>query len=265
RAVREADGRVLLMIHGSSATDRQWTRGGHDHGAALARDLGYVPIYLRYNSGRHVSENGADLTEKFERVVSELPEPIDLTILAHSMGGLVARSARHYGTAAGHRWIESLDNLVFVGTPHHGAPLERYGNYVDYLLELTPYSAPFSRLGKLRSAGITDLLYGNLLDADWEGRGRFERSGDRRHPVPLPDGVNCYAIAGTKRETTDDLGERFHWDGMVPVDSGLGHHDDPAFDLGIPAARQRVAPDNNHLGLLGSLEVYQPLKTWLGP
>jgi hypothetical protein len=33
-------------------------RGGHDHGEALARALGYVPIYARYNSGRHISADG---------------------------------------------------------------------------------------------------------------------------------------------------------------------------------------------------------------
>ena len=77
------------------------------------------------------------------------------------------------------RWPARLDDLVFLGTPHHGAPLERAGNWVDLLLGATPYAAPFARLGKLRSAGITDLRHGNLLDEDWVGRDRF---APRRSP-----------------------------------------------------------------------------------
>ena len=86
-----------------------------------------------------------------------------------------------------------MNDLVFLGTPHHGAPLERAGHWVDLLLGATPYAAPFARLGKVRSAGITDLRHGNLLDEDWVGRDRFARGADRRQPVPLPDGVRCYA------------------------------------------------------------------------
>jgi pimeloyl-ACP methyl ester carboxylesterase len=90
-----------------------------------------------------------------------------LVLLGHSMGGLLARSALHYGAQAGYRWPSQLGDLVFLGTPHHGAPLERAGHWVDIVLGATPYAAPFARLGKVRSAGITDLRHGNLLDEDW--------------------------------------------------------------------------------------------------
>src|SRR5262249_23389797 len=46
-----ASGKLLLLVHGSCHNDRKWLRLGHDHGAALARDLGYTPVYLLYNSG----------------------------------------------------------------------------------------------------------------------------------------------------------------------------------------------------------------------
>src|SRR4029453_1583503 len=79
-----------------------------------------------------------------------------------SMGGLVARSASYHGRLARHDWLRSLRRLIFLGTPHHGAPLERGGHRLDYVMELSPYVAPFTRLGKARSAGITDLRYGNI-------------------------------------------------------------------------------------------------------
>ena len=92
------------------------------------------------------------------------PVPLtELVIIGHSMGGLVARSACHYGALARHEWMRHLDKLVFVGTPHHGAPLERGGNWVDLLLGASRYSAPLARLGKIRSAGITDLRFGNVV------------------------------------------------------------------------------------------------------
>jgi hypothetical protein len=53
----------------------------------------------------------------------------------------------------------------------------RLGNRVIGALDLSPYTNALARLGKIRSAGITDLRYGNLLDDDWYGRDRFEHSG----------------------------------------------------------------------------------------
>ena len=94
-------------------------------------------------------------------------------------------------------WRKKLDKLVFLGAPHHGAPLERIGNWVDVILGKTPYAAAFGRLGKVRSSGVTDLRYGSLMDEDWQGRDRFAREPDARRPVPLPKGVACYAIAAT--------------------------------------------------------------------
>jgi hypothetical protein len=105
------------------------------------------------------------------------------------MGGLVSRSAYYYGMAAGQAWPQQLRKLVFLGTPHHGALLERGGNWTNLCLGLSPYTAPFARLGKLRRAGITDLRYGNVLDEDRHGFDRFEHAADRRHPVPLPKQV----------------------------------------------------------------------------
>ncbi|MGZ5268786.1 MAG: PGAP1-like alpha/beta domain-containing protein, partial [Caldimonas sp.] len=179
----DAGGRLLVLAHGLCMSDVQWLREGHDHGAALARDLDFTPVYLQYNSGLHVSINGRAFARQLEQLIEQWPRKLErLVILGHSMGGLLARSALHYGAQEGHRWPARLDDLVFLGTPHHGAPLERAGHWVDLVLEATPYAAPFARLGKVRSAGITDLRHGNLVDDDWIGRDRFARSADDREP-----------------------------------------------------------------------------------
>src|SRR5579872_6530536 len=152
---REAGSRVLVLAHGLCRNDLQWRRNGHDHGAALALDLGWTAVYLHANTGLHVSTNGRAFAAQLETLVAQWPRPVEeLAIVGHSMGGLVARSALHYAAEAGLAWPSRLRRIVLLGTPHHGAALERGGHGVDLLLAAAPYAAPFARLGKVRSAGI---------------------------------------------------------------------------------------------------------------
>ena len=258
-------GRVLVLVHGLCMSDLQWARRGHDHGALLASDFGYTPVYLHYNTGLHISINGRAFANLLERLVDEWPVPLErFVLLGHSMGGLLARSALHYGAEAGHRWPSRLDDLVFLATPHQGAPLERAGHWVDILLESTPYAAPLARLGKLRSAGITDLRHGCLVDEDWVGRDRFAPGPSPRHPLPLPDTTRCYAIAASLGRDDGDLKDRLLGDGLVPLSSALGRHVDPDRSLRIAEARRSIAWGLNHLDVLDNAGVYARLAEWLG-
>ena len=263
-AIPHARGKLVVLLHGLCMSDRQWKRKAHDHGAALERDLGYTAVYLHYNSGLHVSINGRAFAEHLASLVEHWPVPLtELVLVGHSMGGLVARSACHYGALAGDGWVRRLDKLVFIGTPHHGAPLERGGNWVDVLLGSSAYTAPLARLGKIRSAGITDLRFGNLVDEDWNRRDRFEPGDDRREAVPLPEGVACYAMAATTGKAAGDLSDRLVGDGIVPLASALGRHANPRLALTFPPSRQWVAYGTGHLDLLSRPEVYARLKGWL--
>jgi len=265
-ALPKVSGKVLVLVHGLCMSDQQWLRAGHDHGSELARDLGYTPVYLRYNSGLHISANGREFAAMLESLIASWPVPVDdLVILTHSMGGLVARSAHHYAKIAGHHWPEQLRSLVFLGTPHHGAPLERGGHWVDTILGVSPYTAPFTRLGKIRSAGITDLRFGDLRDEDWQGHEQHKRAKAARHALPLPAATICYAAAATTGEKQGDLNDRILGDGLVPVPSALGQHANPALDLAISADRQWVGYGMNHMDLLSSVDVYARIKQWLSP
>jgi hypothetical protein len=177
------DGQVLLvMVHGSSASDMQWRWEGHDHGVALAMELGFTPLYAHYNSGLHVSDNGAQLAAMLEQEAGPFREVI---VLAHSMGGLVSRSALQAGAVAGHSWRTKVRVLVTLGSPHEGAPLERSGNVFESLLGVTPWTSPLQALARVRSAGITDAPRQHR-------RGRLARPGPLRartrpphtHPAP---------------------------------------------------------------------------------
>ena len=263
-AMPHATGRLLILVHGLCRSDLQWNRRGHDHGAALARDTGYTVVYLHYNSGRHISTNGREFSALIESLVAQWPVPLErLSLLGHSLGGLVIRSACHYAKAADHRWLSKLSKIIFLGTPHHGAPLERGGNWVHGVLGKSPYVAPFARLARIRSAGITDLRYGNLLDEDWIGRDRFHHTDDLRRPVPLPQAVDCYTVAATTGKRLGDLKDRLLGDGLVPLESALGRHPDPSLNLEFPKSRQWIGYEMNHLDLLSQPEVYEKIRRWL--
>ena len=262
-AIQQGNGRVVVMVHGLCMNDQQLNRQGHDHGEALARDLGLTPVYVRYNSGLHVSENGRELAELMETIVDLSAQPTELTIIGYSMGGLVARSACYYGEILGYGWPAHLRKLLIIGAPNHGAHLERGGNWIDVIMGLSAYSAPFSRLGKIRSSGFTDLRYGNVVDEDWAGYERFELAGDQRICVPLPTGVSCYAIAASMSRNSNKLGDDLIGDGLVTVNSALGRHNNPAMDLQFPEGHKWVGRNMRHLDLLNHPQVYETIKIFL--
>ncbi len=288
-------GKVMLLVHGLCMNALQWQRHpappaagttGQGHAQALASALGYTPVYLRYNTGLHISQNGRELAGQLTQLAAHWPVPLEeIAVLAHSMGGLVTRSAVHYAAQQRLHWLPHLKHMVFLGTPHHGAPLERAGNWVDVLLGSTPFSKPFARLTALRSAGITDLRYGNLMDADWQAQvgsqahgqaqdqtqdqaqrqAQPRRSRDRRVPVPLPDGIACYAVAAAVAAKRSLVAERLTGDGLVPLRSALGQHDDAQRHLHFAKTSQAIFYRTGHIALLHSPAVTAQLLAWLTP
>lgn len=255
----EPTGKILVLVHGLCMSGQQWLRNGHDHGAALARDLGYTPVYLTYNSGRHISVNGREFAQQMESLLADWPvPPQELVILGHSMGGLVTRSAVHYAAQSSLAWPQQLSKIIFLGTPHHGAPLERAGSVIDMLLGATPYSAPLARIGMVRSAGIQDLRHGNLVDEHW---GRKRPSASQQ--IHLPPDVACYAIAAVQGDSAARIKNRVLGDGLVLVDSALGRHSRASHSLCIPEKQTRVITGMNHFDLLSRDEVYECLREWL--
>jgi pimeloyl-ACP methyl ester carboxylesterase len=270
-------GRILVMIHGLCMTEHGWGRlNGQtvpDLGETLAAELGLTPIYVRYNSGQAVTVNGLELAERLEALLAAWPVPVtELTLLGHSMGGLVARSAVDQGQWLGHDWTRLLDNLVFLGTPHFGAPLERAGALLDTLLHTTPYTRPFTLLSRSRSRGIQDLRHGNLgpVNQDHDASSGHSLSSAGRRPCPLPSGVSVLAIAGTRanHERLQRAGSRarnLEGDGLVPVTSALGIHADVEHDLGLPDSCRVVLPATNHMELLASPDTIREVSAWLSP
>lgn len=255
-AIPNATGKILLLVHGLCMNDRQWAMARadgsvHDHGESLQADSDYTAIYLHYNTGLNISSNGAQMAELLQELMMAWPVEVEnITILAHSMGGLVTRSAYHHASNAGHSWTKLTKKIMFLGTPHQGAPLERGGHWFDIILGSMPYAAPFAKIAKVRSAGITDLRYANILD-------------DEQAMVPLPENVACFSLAGTLGQKSAVLRDKIIGDGLVPLDSALGVHHNPHRSLKFPADHQFVFKETNHMRLLSDDKVYTVLKNIL--
>ena len=260
----QARGTLIVAVHGLCMNDLQWRREGHDHAVALAGTLHGSAVHLHYNTGLSIPDNGRLFAAQMAQVLAVWPVPVQrLVLLAHSMGGLVARSALHQGAEAGQAWVQRVDDLVCLGTPHFGAPLERAGHGLDIILGHLPYAAPLARLAKVRSAGITDLRHGRVRPLPAGGRADTPEA-----PLPLPQGLRaprCWAIAGCLGETAGSLKARLAGDGLVPLDSALGRHADPARALHFAPERQWVAQGVGHMALLGDAGVQARLQAALGP
>jgi hypothetical protein len=257
---------VAVLVHGLCMNDLSWARGASpgpnsDGGAEAASSgltaklaaAGYTTLALHYNSGRSIARNGADFAQQLEALVAAWPVPLRrLVLVGHSMGGLVARSAQHQAQQQGQRWPSLLSDLACMGTPHQGAPLEQLGHAVTAVLGATPYAKPFARLARLRSAGITDLRHGRLLD-------------DRSALAPLPAGVRCLALAGTLGEADGAMRHRVLGDGLVPLPSALGQHADPARALRFEPGHTWVGAGIGHLALITHPAVHAQLLAWLAP
>ncbi len=236
---------LVVAVHGLCMNDLQWRREGHDQAAALAEAMGATAIYLHYNTGLPVADNGRHFAVAMATLLREWPaRPPRVLLLAHSMGGLVARSALHQ--AARQAWTRQVSDLVCLGTPHLGASLERAGHGLELILDAVPYAAPLARLARVRSAGIADLRHGQC--------------GARDDPVPLPARTRCWAVAAV---LDGQAKGRLLGDGLVSRDSALGRHRDPARRLAFPPDHQCVAVGLNHMQLLSSRAVQTQLREWL--
>ena len=268
----KATGKLLVVLHGLCMNDLQWTSGfdsqAYNHADVLAKALGYTPVYLHYNTGLHTSINGQQFAGLLEQLVNEWPQPVEeLALLAHSMGGLVSRSACQVADQSDMAWRRKLKNIVFLGTPHHGAPLERVGNWIDTTLGSNRVTKPFAAIGQIRSSGITDLRYGHVLESSWLADGkeldRFVRSPDSREPLPLPLGVNCYAVAATTSDQPSSLKDALIGDGLVPLQSALGQHAEAAHCLDFASGNQWTAYGTHHMDLLNRPGVTAQMLKWL--
>jgi pimeloyl-ACP methyl ester carboxylesterase len=269
----EATPRLAVFIHGLTGDEFCWSWGQNPvtnpgaedaYGSRLATDLGYTPVYLRYNSGLHISENGRTVAALLQELAEGWPVEIQqIALLGHSMGGLVARSAAHQAHEHDQAWVRHVRHVVSLGTPHMGAPLEQGAHWAALTLDKLPETRMLSSFLKKRSAGIRDLRHGSLVDEDWRGRDPEALRAAACKEVPLlPWATHYFVSASVTRDPEHPLG-RLLGDILVLVPSARGKgrtrripfRDEHGHHVG----------GTHHLALLNHPEVYERLHEWLKP
>jgi pimeloyl-ACP methyl ester carboxylesterase len=267
-AFPEATGRLVVFLHGLMGTEFYWDWGaahpGDTYGSRLASELGVTPVYLRYNSGLHVSENGRDVATLLEELVGSWPVEVqEIALVGHSMGGLVARSACHQAAEGGRRWTGLVRHVVSLGTPHLGAPLEQGAHVAAHALYALPETRMFGAFLRRRSAGIRDLRHGSLVDEDWRDRDPDALRAAACKEVPLlPGATHCFVSATITRTPRHPLG-RLLGDILVLVPSATGR--DRTRRIPFKDEHGHHVGATNHLALLNHPEVHERLRAWLEP
>jgi len=273
-AYPDATARLAVFLPGLVETEDAWRYHAARHhgdptvtyGTLLQRDLGYTPVWVRYNTGLRISDNGRELSALLDRLVAAWPTPVqDVVLIGHSMGGLVARSALAQAgdsSAAGDRhWPGLVRDTITLGTPHLGAPLEQGVNAAVHLLDRFGETRWLARQLAARSVGIKDLRYGNVVEADWVGRDP-DASGNYCTDVPLHAGARYFvvvaALAGSPDSPMDDL----VGDLLVRPKSASGDTSDHR-RLPLPAEHIHRLSGLHHLDLLNHPQVYAQMHSWL--
>ena len=255
--------RLVVFLHGLMESERGWHLGGReDYGTQLARDLGVTSVYVRYNSGRHISENGRSLAELLEAAVDAWPVEVEeVALVGHSMGGLVSRSAAHIAKLDGHAWVDRVRKVVSLGSPHMGAPLEQAVHYAAFGLSRLPETRMLGSFLRRRSAGIRDLRRGSLVDDDWRELDPEALRATACQEVPLLEGAtHCFVSATVTRSPRHPLG-RMVGDTLVLVPSASGTS--RTRKLGFEAEFGLHVGATHHIALLNHPAVYEKLVAWL--
>ena len=267
-AFPDATTRVVVFVHGLCETDEAWrlpppapAEDLRPYGERLREDLGLTPVYLRYNTGRHVSDNGRNLAELLEALVGAWPRPVrELTLVGHSMGGLVARSACHIGERDRMTFIRHIRHVFCLGTPHLGADLEKGANVLAWALGRLPETRAIARVINARSIGIKDLRFGALAEEDWTGHDPDEFLHDRCLEVPFLDGAHYYFVGATLYP--GPLGNLLG-DLLVRSPSSSGRGSGKGRRIPFEVENGLELTGVHHFGLLNHPAVYEQLRTWV--
>jgi pimeloyl-ACP methyl ester carboxylesterase len=265
-AFPDATSRLVVFLHGLMGNEFYWDWGGAQpgdtYGARLSADLGWTPIYLRYNTGLHISENGLAVASLLEELVAAWPEEVqEIALVGHSMGGLVARSACHQASESGRRWTKCVRTVVSLGTPHLGAPLEQGAHLAAEALYALPETRMLGSFLRRRSAGIRDLRHGSLVDEDWRGRDPNALRAAACKEVPLlRDATHFFISATVTRSPRHPVG-RLLGDILVLVPSATGQG--RTRRIPFQAEHGHHVSPAHHIALLNHPKVYERLREWL--
>ena len=259
--------KVVVLLHGLTNLETIWDIETEEtvkskseaapvanYGLHLQKDFGYTPLFLRYNTGLSIEENGRLFTQLMNKLESAYPKPIDeIVFVGFSMGGLLMRYAQQEASEAETPWLDKLSHCFYLGTPHEGSYFEKFGHLASSIVRSIPkdYISHWADWIDVRSEGIQDLKHGlaHLRDADTEA--------DESGPCGsfYKGALHCF-ISGSLSEEQDSLLNKVFGDALVthksanpesaPENSKFSHFE------GIP-----------HMPLAHTERVYQQMKQWI--
>jgi hypothetical protein len=262
-AFPEATPRLAVFIHGLCETEDAWRLRGAQHvpyGDRLRAELGYSPVFVRYNSGLHISHNGRALADLMDAVTEHWPVDVaEVALIGHSMGGLVARGACHYATGS---WRARVRHVFTVGSPHKGAPLERGASAVCHAAARVPELRPLAAPIRVRSVGVKDLAYGYVVDADWEGHDPDAFGNNTGTVVPFLKTATHYFVSASLTRDPDAPVGRLLGDLLVLRPSAWSQGG-RAERLEFPVEQYAHVGGATHFDLLNHPAVYAQIRRWL--
>ena len=263
-AFPDAAPRIAVFTHGLCETEDAWRlneRRSVPYGDRLQAELGYTPVYIRYNSGRHISHNGRRLAELLDDLVGQWPvEVAEVALIGHSMGGLVARGACHYAAPGG--WRERVRHVFMLGSPHKGAPLELGANALCHASSLAPELRPFAAPIRNRAVGVKDLGYGYVVDEDWLGHDPDAFWSNTGTVVPFLETANHYFVSATLTRDPDAPAGRLLGDLLV-LRASAWAQERRGERLQFPVDHYSHLGGATHFDLLNHPAVYGQIRRWL--
>ena len=269
RQVRDAFGdatpQLAIFLHGLAETENAWLRQAsrsEPYGRRLQAEFGYTPVYIRYNTGRHVSDNGRDLARLLTELTAAWPGQMrEILLVGHSMGGLVIRSACHYGSEDGAPWLRHVRHVFYLGSPHLGAPLARVAGLAGWALSQLAETRPFADL-LTGSSAIKDLRHGYILD-DWAACDPGGCQHNHRRDVPLLPGAGHYAISAVISANPESPLGTLVGDLLVQPASAHGRHG-PRQHIPFSVEMTRWHGGMHHFDLLNHPDVWESMLSLLG-
>lgn len=250
-------GKICILAHGSCNTENDWRfkdDPSRDYGSLLKKDSGYTPFYLRYNSGLHIFVNGQRLSNLLEELIGCSSQEIsEIVLIGHSMGGLVFRSACHYGMSENRNWVRLVKKIFYLGTPHLGTHFERFGNLTTTFLHRIP-TLPTRAIASfldLRSAGIKDMRHGSL--------------------TPLLTTAEHYSLCSILSKSMSPTFRHWFGDGMVHPESSMGQSLLKISSLPANKYHVKIIPGIYHYNLPRDIKIYKQIKKaccdklWVNP
>jgi pimeloyl-ACP methyl ester carboxylesterase len=258
-AYPQASDALVVFLHGLCETEDYWARRSRpkredgtstrSYGARLEDDEGWSPVFVRANTGLSINETGVALSSLLTRLVEDWPTDVRrIALVGHSMGALIARAACAVSLAPGmshgeEPWTERVTDIVTLGAPHTGSPVERSIARGIRLAAHAPELMPLARVFEQRSVGVLDLHDGMPEDA-----------------AAVPN-AKYHLVAATLSRSPRSPVAATIGDYLVQYRSAVGLL--PGGVEMFPGADVLHVPGADHFDLLNHDDVYAALRGWL--